>query len=275
MTTVCLSFDFDAASIWVSTFKLTSAGPLSRGEYSARVGVERVLAMLSEARVPATFFIPAHSAHSFPEQAAKIRDGGYEIGVHGYCHESPVGLSMDEETSLFKRSIAKLKSVLGASFTPVGYRSPASDLSSNTIGILEDFGLLYDSSMCADDFTPYRARRGDQISEEAFIPGQPTSIIELPFNWELDDFPYFQFLNRPLYSGLRPADEVYHVWKEEFDYCHREVKDGLFTLTMHPEIIGRGPRIQMLARLVEYMRSNTGVRFATLADEAKRRQPLL
>jgi hypothetical protein len=68
---------------------------------------------------------------------------------------------------------------------------------------------------------------------------------------------------------------VYHVWKEEFDYCHREVKDGLFTLTMHPEIIGRGPRIQMLARLVEYMRSNTGVRFATLADEAKRRQTLL
>ena len=56
MTTVCLTFDFDALSIWVSTFKLTSPTPLSRGEYGARVGLGRVLKMLERHAVPATFF---------------------------------------------------------------------------------------------------------------------------------------------------------------------------------------------------------------------------
>ncbi len=270
MTTVCLTFDFDATSIWVSTFKQISAGPLSRGEYSARVGVPRLLNLLAEKKVAATFFVPAHTAVSFPGSTLKIRDAGYEIGVHGYCHESPVSMSRPEEADLLRRAIDKLRSVLGESYAPMGYRSPACDLSSNTIEILEEFGLSYDSSMSADDFVPYFARRDDQISEDAFVRGAATSIVEIPFSWELDDFPYFQFLSRPLYQGLRLPEDVFQSWKEEFDYCHSTIPDGVFTLTMHPEIIGRGPRLQMLRKLIDYMRNQSGVQFSTLGDEAKR-----
>ena len=272
MTTVCLSFDFDATSIWISTFKQVSAGPLSRGEYGARVGVGRVLELLQAKKVPATFFVPAHSATSFPEQALGILNAGHEIGVHGYCHESPVGLTREQELALLRRTVTKLKGVLGGAFAPVGYRSPASDLSSNTISVLEELGFLYDSSMSGDDFTPYWARRDDQADEEGFRQGPGTSVLEIPFSWELDDFPYFSFLSRPLYPGLRSTDEVFRAWKEEFDYCHARVIDGVYTLTMHPEIIGRGPRITMLGRFIDYMSEQSDVRFSTLAGEARRRR---
>lgn len=270
MTTVCLTFDFDAVSLWVSSFKATSPTPVSRGEFGAQVGIGRVLELLAAKAIKATFFTPAHTAASFPAQTLRIVEAGHEIGVHGYCHETPVGLSRAEEASLLDKSIAKLRGVLGPQYAPLGYRSPAWDLTESSVELLIERGFLYDSSMMADDFRPYRARTGDFVDEERFVPGKVSSLIEMPVAWELDDFPYFTFLNRPLYAGLRSPEDVYQCWKAEFDYCHGHISDGVFTLTMHPQIIGRGPRIEMLARLIDHMRSQKDVVFRTVAEEARR-----
>jgi peptidoglycan/xylan/chitin deacetylase (PgdA/CDA1 family) len=275
VTTVCLSFDFDAVSIWVSTFKQTSATPVSRGEYGANVGIGRILDLLAAKGIKATFFVPAHTAVSFVPQTRRILGEGHEIAVHGYCHETPVGLSWEQEADLLDRSVSGLRQVLGADFTPLGYRSPAWDLSVETIALLEARGFLYDSSMMADDFRPYRARRGDRVDEHGFYPGSASKVIELPVAWELDDFPYFSFLNRPLYAGLRGVEDVFECWKAEFQFCHATVEDGVFTLTMHPEIIGRGPRMAMLGRLVEHMQAVPGVYFSTMVDAARRRAGML
>jgi peptidoglycan/xylan/chitin deacetylase (PgdA/CDA1 family) len=269
MTTVCLTFDFDALSIWVSTFKLTSPTPLSRGEYGARVGLGRVLKVLERHAVPATFFVPAHTAASFPEAVRSIGAAGHEIAAHGFVHESPVALTRAEEVALLARSEGVLTRVIGA--RPVGYRSPAWDLSPHTMEILEERGYLYDSSLMADDFTPYRPRRNDVVTEEGFTPGPTCNLIEFPVAWELDDYPYFQFMSRPINQGLRDPAEVGAIWQAEFDYCHAQVSDGVFNLTNHPEIIGRGPRILMLDRLVAHMKRQDGVTFSTLRDEARRR----
>ena len=275
MTTVCLTFDFDAVSLWVSTFRQTSATPVSRGEYGANVGLGRVLDLLAEKGVKATFFVPAHTAASYPDQTRRILAAGHEIGAHGYCHESPIGVEPAEEARLLDASIAKLQGVLGAAFRPVGYRSPAWDLSSASVGILAERGFVYDSSMMADDFTPYRARQGDRVDDELFVPGHPTALIEMPVAWELDDYPYFTFTNRPLFGGMHATDHVLACWRDEFDYCHHHVADGVFTLTMHPQVIGRGPRILMLSRLIDHMQAQPGVRFSTLEAEARRRNDRL
>jgi len=275
MTSVCLTFDFDAVSLWVSSFKQTTATPVSRGGYGANIGIGRVLDVLRGKGIKATFFVPAHTAVSFPLQTRRILEEGHEIGVHGYCHETPIGYTREAEADLLDRSIAKLRTVLGNDFTPLGYRSPAWDLSAYSVELLAERGFLYDSSMMADDFTPYRARRGDKVDEEALVPGEVTRLIEMPVAWELDDFPYFAFINKPLFGGLRTPDDVYHCWRGEFDYCHEAKDDGVFTLTMHPQIIGRGPRIEMLARLIDYMQSQSNVSFTRLGDEAKRRDLLL
>jgi peptidoglycan/xylan/chitin deacetylase (PgdA/CDA1 family) len=275
MTSVCLTFDFDAVSLWISSFRQATATPISRGEYGANVGIGRVLRLLQEKGVKATFFVPAHTAATYPEQTRRIRAEGHEIGAHGYCHESPVGLSPDDEARLLDQSIARLQGVLGGAFRPAGYRSPAWDLSSASVEILTQRGFLYDSSMMADDFTPYRARMGDKVDEESFVPGPLTSLVEMPVAWELDDFPYFTFTNQPLFGGMQSPDHVFSCWKGEFDYCHGQVENGVFTLTMHPQVIGRGPRIEMLSRLIDHMRAQPGVTFCTLEEEARRQDARL
>jgi peptidoglycan/xylan/chitin deacetylase (PgdA/CDA1 family) len=275
VTTVCLTFDFDAVAIWVSTFKQTSASPVSRGEFGPRVGLPRILDVLSRKKVKATFFVPAHTAVSFPDEVLRIRDEGHEIGSHGYCHESPVAFSAQEEADNLARSVTKLQSVLGSKFRPLGYRSPAWDLSENSIAILESQGFIYDSSLMADDFRPYCPRRGDQLDAERFIRGTPTSLVEFPVAWELDDYPYFHWASKPLNPAMRGTPEVLSIWRSEFDYCHQHVPDGVFTFTNHPEIIGRGPRILMLEELINHMLRADGVKFLTMSDAAQIWQPRL
>lgn len=273
-TTVCLTFDFDAVSLWVSTFKLTTPTPLSRGEFGARIGVPRILDVLAKKAVPATFFVPGHTAVNFPEAVRAIAGKGHEIALHGYCHETPVGRTRDEEMDLLKRSVEKLRATLGTGYTPTGYRSPSWDLSQNSIGCLEELGLTYDSSMMADDFRPYVPRKGTAADEETFTPGTPARLIEMPVAWELDDFPYFCRVGR-INEGLKSPDDVFAIWKDEFDYCREEIEDGVYTLTMHPQVMGRGPRMRMLERLIDHMQTHADVRFSTVADEAKRQMQKL
>jgi peptidoglycan/xylan/chitin deacetylase (PgdA/CDA1 family) len=267
MTTVCLSFDFDGMAIWLSTFKQVTPTPLSRGEYGARVGVPRILDVLQTRRVPATFFVPAHTAASFPDAVAQIHERGHAIASHGYVHESPVNLSLSEEIDLLTRSEEVLTSLTG--LRPIGYRSPAWDLSPNTIEVLEKRGYLYDSSLMADDFRVYRPRKRDEVSERGLVRGPQSRLLEFPVAWELDDYPYFHFASKPLNQGLRNPDDVLSAWKSEFDYCHKSVQEGVFTLTMHPEIIGRGPRVEMLARLIDHMQQEGGVTFSTMDTLAR------
>jgi len=49
---------------------------------------------------------------------------------------------------------------------------------------------------------------------------------------------------------------------------HKEVKDGVFTLCMHPQVIGRGHLITMLEDLIRYMKPKTNVRFCSLQKVA-------
>ena len=264
MTTVCLTFDFDGFGVWMSSFKQTTPTPLSRGEYGANVGVPRILEILKQRQVKATFFVPAHTARSLPDKVRSIVAAGHEIGAHGLVHESPVGLSAEEERRFLTESLDVLSQVTGV--RPVGYRSPAWDLSENTISILEQFGLVYDSSLMSGDYAPFYARKNDRNSEAGYEFGEDSRVLEFPVAWELDDYPYFHFASRPINQGLRLTTDVESLWMGEFDGAHAE--GGVFTLTCHPEIIGRAPRVRMLDRLIAYMQATEGVAFKTMAEAA-------
>ena len=71
---VCISFDFDAISGFISR-GLTSPTPISRGEFGP-VAVPRILAMLRKYGVPSTWFIPGHTLETYPERVpAGVRCG--------------------------------------------------------------------------------------------------------------------------------------------------------------------------------------------------------
>lgn len=62
---------------------------------------------------------------------------------------------------------------------------------------------------------------------------------------------------------------------DEFDYCARHVDGGAFTLTMHPEVIGRGGRFAALERFVESLVQEGEVWFARLDAVAAHVAPQL
>ena len=148
---------------------------------------------------------------------------------------------------------------------PEGFRAPGWELSLNTIGLLEELDVAYDSSMFGSDFTPYLARRDDTVIDGVWSRGVESRVWEVPVSWELDDFPAF-FLRPPGFTMGRNPSEVLETWKAEFDFAHEQVPGAIFTLTMHPMVIGRGPRLVILDRLIAHIRDKPGVRFACLAD---------
>ncbi len=250
---VALSFDVDTETLSLRNGD-TSPSRLSVGEYGARAGLPRILRLLERYQIKATFFIPGVSAKLHPEEVKRIAAAGHELGIHGWIHEWTASLERDEERMLMERSLATLEELGGS--RPVGIRTGSWEYSPNTLELIKELGLLYDSSLMADDI-PYEV-----VSE-----GRPTGVVELPVEWILDDYPYFGF-NR--FSSTRPyipPSGVYEVWAAEFDMAYEE--GSMFLLTMHPQVIGHRSRIAMLERLIQYMRSRPGVWFGTHEQVAR------
>ena len=155
---VCLTFDFDALSPWAFEMAGGNVAALSRGEFGA-VAVPRILALLERRGIPATFFVPGHTALAYPELVREIRDAGHELGHHGWVHEPLSQLEPDRERELLRRGLDALDRVAGV--RPLGYRAPSVDVSAATVEILVEHGFLYDASFSGSDFEPYYLRTGD------------------------------------------------------------------------------------------------------------------
>jgi peptidoglycan/xylan/chitin deacetylase (PgdA/CDA1 family) len=267
VATVCLSFDFDALSLWLRPDGAQSPANLSRGEFG-KVGAERLLKLLEDHEITGTWFIPGHTVETFPDTVRAIAAAGHEIGHHNYCHENPRTLDRDQERAIIAKGVDAIERVSGR--RPLGYRSPAWDVSENTLDLIIDAGFEYDSSLMAQDFTPYRPRQNDLLRTDGPVEfGQTVPLVELPVDWSLDDFPYFGLRWSTGLVGLRTPSQVEEIWREEFEWMLANVPGGVFTLTMHPQVIGRGARLAMLDRLIRSIRAHPGVRFRTMGDVAR------
>jgi peptidoglycan/xylan/chitin deacetylase (PgdA/CDA1 family) len=259
---VCLTFDFDAFSVWLGS---SNPSELSRGEFGA-VAVPRILDMLAARDIPATFFVPGHTAITFPDLVRRIVDAGHEIAHHGWMHERPEELSADQERRVLELGIEALEKASGT--RPEGWRSPSWATSPSSIDLLLEYEFAYDSSLMGNDFVPYWVRRGDAWPmEEPYVFGERTALLEMPVYWGLDDFPVFEFV-RGRNPGLAAPSAVREIWQGDFEYAYERCPGGVYTLTMHPQVIGRGHRFLMLEGLVDHMRSREGVRFTTLERAA-------
>ena len=266
---VCLSFDFDAMSLWIANFRTDSPNALSRGEFG-RVGALRLLDLLAERGIRSTWFIPGHTAEAFPEVCRRIAAEGHEIGHHGYCHENPRQLELEQEIAVLERGIRSIEELTGEA--PRGYRCPSGSFNQRTLELLARYGFLYDSSMMADDFTPYYCRVGDQAPPDGpYVFGRRIDLVEIPFSWNLDDFPFFEYTasRRGISPGLADPERVMRVWWGEFEYLRRKLGRGVYTLTLHPQVIGRGHRMLMLEELVDRIAAVEGVELTTLSEVAE------
>jgi peptidoglycan/xylan/chitin deacetylase (PgdA/CDA1 family) len=262
----CLTFDFDAMSAWITSVGTNNPSMISRGEF-AIIGVARVLDVLRRHGVRATFFVPGHTVLAYPALVERIAADGHELGHHGWAHENPAALDGEAEDRALTLGLAAFDRVVG--LRPVGYRSPAWDLSPRTIDRLLDAGFAYDSSCMGSDFAPYYLRSGDRWStHEPYVFGETTGLVEMPVSWTLDDVPQFELVPG-VFHGFGDPERVFGVWREELDYLVAHEPGGVLTLTMHPECIGRGHRVRRLEGLIEHIAAS-GAGFESLSDVAQR-----
>ena len=261
----CITFDFDAMSSWIGSARTNNPSMISRGEFGA-VAIPRILELLRRLEVRSSFAVPGHTALAYPELVKRIAAEGHEIVHHGWVHENPAKLDEAAEREVLERGLEVLERITGN--RPRGYRSPAWDLSPNSIRLLQGSEFDYDSSCMGNDFSPYYLRLGDSWSTDGpYRFGEPIDLVEMPVSWALDDFPLSEYV--PGFNqGLRPASELEELWRGDFDYARTHADDGVFILTLHPQVIGRGNRMLMLERLLRYFSSFDGVGFSTMGEFA-------
>ena len=194
----------------------------------------------------------------------RIIAAGHEIGHHGWTHVPPATWSRQEEEADLARGIETLEKLTGK--RPRGYRSPSWDLSPHTVELLLQHGFDYDSSMMADDYTPYYARQGDVIElQKPAIFGAPTKLLEMPISWALDDHPHLEFMrtNNYIQQPTMGTEDLLRNWLDDYTYMTQILDWGVITYTCHPFVIGRGHRMMMLERLITALQE-AGAEFLTM-----------
>ncbi|WP_448810363.1 polysaccharide deacetylase family protein [Agromyces bauzanensis] len=248
-----ITFDIDAETPVLAEGRryATHAMTMSHQAYGPDVGVPRLLDMLDQVGVSATFFVPGWVAEVRSSLASSIAERGHEVAHHSYSHRSATELTLAEEREDFERAFEVFQSQ-GIELS--GHRAAMWEATTNTPVLVREFGLTYDSSLMGDD-KPYR------LVAEGQRP-----LAELPVHWSLDDWEQYAFLPAPVIgSVIESPAKVLEMWKLEID-AMREF-GGLFNLTSHPFLSGRPSRTIALRSLIENGLER-GIRFATCREIA-------
>lgn len=161
---------------------LTSTNPqiYRWDEFESRVvpNTHRLLALLREFNVLATFFVLGKVADEHPALIEAIAADGHELAVHGYHHRFVFKLTPDT----FKREIDAGRAALrrAVDCEPLGHRAPYFSLNGDTLwafDVLHEMGFVYDSSTFPAQMGLYG------FPESPRTPfAWPNGLIELPAN---------------------------------------------------------------------------------------------
>ena len=217
----------------------------SQGEYGPRHAVYRLLRVLKEENVKATFITCGAIAERYPDAVKAILDHGHVVEGHGYNHEIARYLPRDEEDQVMKKAIAMIKQRTGR--RPMGWRSCTQ--STNSIDLLIENGFAYNTNVFHEEL-PYLYEKNGKILVE--LPRQPFGDGTL-FGHRHGEFgnPHF---------GLE-------VWKAYVDemWAESSASPKYIPFTCHPYIIGRPGRTLALRGIIQHLRkiSDGKVWFAT------------
>jgi Polysaccharide deacetylase len=157
------------------------AGEPLRQHFSVTRALPRILGLLDEVGLRATFFVEGFNTELYPDTLAEIAAAGHELGYHGWCHEDWGGLDEDEEAELLARGVRALEEL---GLRPLGFRPPGGTLTAATLRLLRELGFTY----CSPAGEAAAVQHG---------------IAILPFAWTLVDA--YHYL--PRFAELRGSTE--------------------------------------------------------------------
>lgn len=214
------------------------------GEYENRIdnSLDRLLLILAEADVRATFFALGWLAEKRPDLILRIYAAGHEIGTHGYSHRFIYNLRRDEFSAELKRSVEILQNLTGSPIK--AHRAAFFSVTRDSLwalDILLEQGLTIDSSI----FPVWNYRYG--------IPEAP----RFPYWYQknggrLAEFPISTLrlfgTNIPIAGGFYLRLLPYPVLKAALSKINREGHPAV--LYIHPWELDPGhPRISLSRRI--------------------------
>ncbi|MBO3681035.1 polysaccharide deacetylase family protein [Streptomyces sp. NEAU-YJ-81] len=206
---VALTFTLDAELFWLRLHPSARHRPktLSLGTYGIRRGVPRLLELLDEYALPATWFVPERTALHHPDAVRRIAAAGHEIAAAAPPVPGETPTASVRET--WSRTADLLESVAGV--RPTGLRAAPGVLGDGHAALLDELGFGWSSSTHGDD-RPHRL----------WSAGRPTPVVELPWLWEYADHPYFLYNGGPVAfppgeSRIAAYGDVLADWKDSFD----------------------------------------------------------
>jgi polysaccharide deacetylase family protein (PEP-CTERM system associated) len=199
--------------------------------YPCRVGdnTRRILRLLAEYGVRATFFVLGWVADRHPDLVQEIAAAGHEIGTHGYWHELIYRQTADEFAADLHLSLQAIERA-SQGVQLAGYRAPAFSVTRQSLwalDILREHGIKYDSSifpLAAHD--RYGINNADRFANKVHdsLWEFPVSTVRLgKHNWPVAGGGYFRLFPlwitrqaiRHINAEGHPAVVYLHPW--EFD----------------------------------------------------------
>jgi len=219
----------------------------TQAEYGPNTAIWRILRILDEEQVKATFMTCGGIAERYPDAVRAIAAKGHEVAGHGYHHEVARDLSRAEEHDIIRRTSDMVGKSAGA--TPAGWRSCTQ--SPNSIELLMEHGYLWNSNSFSHD---------------------------LPFLWEANGRELVELPRQPFGDGRTYGksdsgnpDDTLVIWKRMFDelYAESERAPSYCPFQFHPYISGRPGRAGTLRAIIRHMKQADGVWFATGSQVAR------
>jgi peptidoglycan/xylan/chitin deacetylase (PgdA/CDA1 family) len=246
--TVMLTFDFQGGEdVRPDRNGRINHEEWTQAEYGPKTGIWRILRILDDCGVKATFLTCGGIAERYPDQVKAIVQSGHEVAGHGYHHEVARDLTRDQERDVIQRTTAMIEKRTGT--RPVGWRSCTQ--SPNSLELLMEEGYLWNSNSFSYD---------------------------LPFLWQHESGRLVELPRQPFGDGRayghrdsgNPNDTLV-IWKGMFDELYEESKTtpAFCPFQFHPYISSRPGRARVLRGIIQHMRGHEGVWFARGSEVAE------
>ena len=209
--------------------------------YGIKAGAPRVVKLLKQFDIMASWTVAALSLENHPEIAEAIVELGHEPVSHGWRWVHQFRLNEEQERAFIRKAVTSIEQTCGV--RPYGWLSRYM-LTDNTRRLLIEEGFSYHM----DDYS------GDvPFWDRATVPGKPMVIV--PYQLDNNDMKMWTD------PAMTPEQWLAYA-KRNFDQVYREGVEGhpkLMSLGLHLRIIGRPGRIWALEEFFRHVRQRDGV----------------
>ncbi len=218
-------------------------------EYGSRVGVWRIMDLLGQYRVPATFFCCALALERNPQVGPEIVRRGHEVFGHGYRWEEYYKMDRDTEREAIRKAVESITRTTGE--RPLGWYTRYGPSLNTRELVVEEGGFLYDSNSYADDLPYYTQVHGKKW-------------LVVPYSLEVNDTKFWR-------GGMVNPKDFYDTAHNTLELLHSEgaTNPKMMSVGLHCRIAGRPARAVALKNFLEYACSLPGVWFAQRTDIAR------